>query len=110
MPDCANHSPWVEPYTPDACHGLEDAGPFAETHDVASAASCVGGESGLYDMSGNVAEWEDACDANVGMSDECDLRGGDVRSTNASDLECKANRTAPRASMGSAVGFRCCAD
>ena len=34
------------------------------------------GVSGIYDMSGNVWEWEDSCSGNTGKNDSCQARGG----------------------------------
>jgi formylglycine-generating enzyme required for sulfatase activity len=48
------------------------------TVPVATYASCVSsvsGYAGVYDLSGNVWEWEDSCDATVGQNDNCHIRG-----------------------------------
>ena len=95
--------PYGPNYTPGACH--DSTGGLIDPSNVASAPSCIGGFPGLFDMSGNAAEWEDACDATA-----CHLRGGDTRATTASALACNTSSTAPRAEMGGASGFRCCAD
>ena len=69
--------------------------------------SCQGGASGLYHMSGNVAEWEDSCDANAGPTDSCLVRGGGYNSA-AAALRCDASATAARQATLADVGFRCC--
>ena len=84
--------------------------------------TCYGGASGLYQMSGNVAEWENACSGSSGSSDNCAVRGGayDSETTNpsTSDLQCKWQGTTrqrvPAEGNQSAgatladIGFRCC--
>ena len=67
---CSHDESWAYPYggtfnaaacvdcDPDAgCHG--DGGAPAP---VGSKPSCDGGYAGIFDMSGNAAEWEDGCD------------------------------------------------
>jgi formylglycine-generating enzyme required for sulfatase activity len=71
--------------------------------------SCVGGVPGVYDMSGNTSEWEDACEATNGATDVCHLRGGNAASTIA-QLACAADERAERQQIGPFTGIRCCAD
>ena len=52
--------------------------------------TCQGASPGLYDMSGNVAEWEDSC-AGSGASDDCRIRGGSFTG-GAAELACGADR------------------
>ncbi|HMR78939.1 MAG TPA: SUMF1/EgtB/PvdO family nonheme iron enzyme [Polyangiaceae bacterium] len=68
---------------------------------------CQGASPGLFDMSGNTAEWEDSCDATIGSSDNCRLRGGSYLDGSAA-LRCDADRTATRDATPGDVGFRCC--
>jgi len=75
-------------------------------------AQCVGGSFGLFQMSGNVAEWENSCDGTVGTS-KCNLRGGSYAANNDSSLlRCDSTRTEDRLPSDSTklkdVGFRCC--
>jgi hypothetical protein len=72
---------------------------------VQNALACVGSVSGLFDMSGNVQEWEDACDGN-----DCRVRGGSFNDSSSSDLACGGNGTLDRYATDSATGFRCCKD
>jgi formylglycine-generating enzyme required for sulfatase activity len=99
--------PYGVVYTPGACHADPDAGSL-DPFPVATAPSCVGSVSGLFDMSGNVAEWEDACDADAGKDDVCRIRGGGNLSS-PSALACAGNGSGPRGAMGTLTGFRCCA-
>jgi formylglycine-generating enzyme len=66
--------------------------------------SSVAGYTGVYDLSGNVWEWEDSCDGN-GQSSSCRHRGGAFNVAGAA-LRCDYNESMPRSSTGS--GFRCC--
>lgn len=80
-------------------------------------AQCAGGVTGLYQMSGNVAEWEDSCDG-ASPTSKCRVRGGSFFANNdPTTLSCKGNRTEQRVppDLGNAdtdvlrdVGFRCC--
>jgi formylglycine-generating enzyme required for sulfatase activity len=73
------------------CHGL--ASPFSE----------------LFDMSGNVAEWTDACFAQSGATDSCQSRGASY-SHNSTTLLCTATLNAQRKATAAFRGFRCCSD
>jgi formylglycine-generating enzyme required for sulfatase activity len=68
--------PYGDNYNPDACRtGLAfDAGPAV----VPTSSSCQGGVPGLFDMSGNLQEWENSCISSGGDAalDQCVLRGG----------------------------------
>ena len=68
---------------------------------------CQGAAPGLFDMSGNVAEWEDSCSGTAGPADTCRIRGGSWLDL-APALTCAANRTAARNAAPDDVGFRCC--
>lgn len=76
-----------------------------------SLPKCVGGYPGLFDMSGNVNEWEDSCAGSLGSSDACLLRGGAYDDGFASGLlGCclAANAHNLRSAADPTVGFRCC--
>jgi formylglycine-generating enzyme required for sulfatase activity len=92
-----------------ACNG-SDFGVGA-TIPVASRPSCGGGYSGLFDLSGNVWEWEDSCDGTSGASDRCRVRGGSFTDTSA-NLACGygTDAYAVRNHTPAIYGFRCCAD
>lgn len=71
---------------------------------------CIGGVvNTLFDMSGNVQEWENSCSAVSGASDTCNVRGGSYLSAQA-QMSCKNTNQPPLARNTSAddVGFRCC--
>ena len=67
---------------------------------------------GLFDMSGNVAEWENSCNASAGASDTCLARGGSFDSANGSaSLTCATSAAQPgmpRNTTAADLGFRCC--
>ncbi len=83
-------------------------------------AGCQGGIFGLFQMSGNVAEWENACAATTGSTDSCVVRGGAFDSSYANlattDLQCKWQSDETRQRVPAEaddatladVGFRCC--
>lgn len=93
-------------------NATDQLGNFTEyTH-----AECQGGAVGLYQMSGNVTEWEDSCDGAAADS-KCNLRGGSYAAANdEAKLACNATRTETRLPPNDAqnnallkdVGFRCC--
>jgi hypothetical protein len=77
-----------------------------------SLIACQGGEPLLYNMSGNVAEWEDSCSAatdagGTGAGDNCAVRGGSYQDDQGG-VRCDSDRTVARSYAGRDVGFRCC--
>jgi formylglycine-generating enzyme required for sulfatase activity len=63
-------------------------------------------------MSGNVWEWEDACDANGNPDDDpCSGGAGSFWDSAPGDLLCETQAVYhKRNSAAKNVGFRCCAD
>jgi len=78
--------------------------------------SAVPGFEGVYQLVGNVAEWEDACDdshvAPLAAQDKCAVRGGYWASEPLTATCSRAIWVArsPNTSDGRMVGFRCCSD
>jgi len=100
--------PYGLDYDGSACNGADfwgDAGPHAT--DVESSPGCVGGFAGIFDMSGNVYEWEDSCHSYDGGDDKCMARGGSYASGPAA-LACAASYPAARSVQDNQFGFRCC--
>ena len=106
---CGGVYPYGDQYVAHLCHdgGSQPIG----TVDVGSSAGCVVQYDGhpVYDMSGNAAEWEDACSATNGAADDCRVRGGSFWDP-ADLLECESasSELHQRDSVDAYVGFRCC--
>jgi sulfatase modifying factor 1 len=91
------------PLTPDAAVGIAA---------VASFTQCDGSVPGLYDMIGNVTEWENACQTSGGdaAADLCRRRGaGYDEPANASLGTCSWDEADSRDHQGNTSGARCCA-
>jgi hypothetical protein len=104
--------PYGNAYDPKACNGADlstaDGGPMGP-EPWAALQTCIGVEL-IVEMSGNVAEWEDACSGSAGAGDACAVRGGSYLSGQAA-LRCDSGGalpTQPRSYQGPDVGFRCC--
>jgi sulfatase modifying factor 1 len=98
--------PYGPDYEPASCNG-EDAGLDA-LQSVGTLATCEGGVTGLFDMSGSVWEWTDACEASPGDANtECRRRGGS-RFSDGQSLRCDLNSGRERGERDNAIGFRCC--
>jgi formylglycine-generating enzyme len=70
--------------------------------------SCDGGYSGVFDMSGEIQEWEDSCNGTAGTSALCHVRGGMIYDSTPADLACASPRTLTRETKNDHTGFRCC--
>ena len=91
-------------YVTGKCNGAE-ACPCAFV-DVAATETCISA-NGAKNQSGNVAEMSNDCNQSQGMSDLCNVYGGDVGST-PPELACGSPFTQTRATTSGVVGFRCC--
>jgi formylglycine-generating enzyme required for sulfatase activity len=86
--------------------GPEPVGANLECHGTMAPWEAV------FDLTGNVREWEDACEANVGPGDNCNRRGGSHPS-NPNTAQCdnlSGGLLQTRASTTDTTGLRCCAD
>ena len=104
----ANNYPYGGGLNEEACNGPQKH--VDTTVEVGSCPACqslVAGYAGVYDLSGNVWEWVDSCEASAGMADTCHVRGGGWGSF---DLHCSADFAVQRASGAHDLGFRCCSD
>jgi formylglycine-generating enzyme required for sulfatase activity len=103
--------PYGNTYVGNACVGSDfDGTPGSQSTDVVRpvgyATGCVGGVPGLFDMSGNVHEWEDSCEGS-GPDDLCRLRGGAPGGAEQV-LRCDMGFYNGRNGGNGPVGFRCC--
>jgi hypothetical protein len=107
--------PYGNDYDGLACVGLDYG--VVRAVNVATAAPCQGGYAGLWDMSGNVSEWENSCEPNSGPSAHCLHRGGSWVTPGEAALYCNSSLpsdTTPsplllrRDTHDEHIGFRCC--
>ncbi|MET0595838.1 MAG: SUMF1/EgtB/PvdO family nonheme iron enzyme, partial [Polyangiaceae bacterium] len=93
-------------YMTGRCNDAEAATGGAEP--VANRNTCVGGSPGIYDMDGNLWEWEDGCDGQSGATDGCLIRGGSFAYPGASYGPCATHLGIQRSGGFVDTGFRCC--
>lgn len=94
-------------YDPTACTA-------SVAHEVGTWTKCVASPAGkpIFDLSGNLWEWEDSCTDSTGETDQCRVRGGAAQLTDPLQFTCGYDSTphpTPRSFRNYAVGFRCCA-
>lgn len=105
---CAStgHSfPYGNSYDANLCNGIDHAG--GAPVPVGSLWGCqspVSAYRGVYDLSGNAAEWVSDCSTST---DQCQIVGGSAQ-RGASDLSCSAKQSVLRMNHQADVGFRCC--
>ena len=98
-------------FQPRTCNGCLDrsalpcdGGAPVPVGSMAGCQSSVAGYQGVFDLSGNVWEWEDACSEESELV--CAIRGGSFRD---GTLDCyHVGQTPPEQAWGN-IGFRCCA-
>jgi len=106
--DGASRFPYGDSYDLFACNGPDRPRPGPPGTSAAGSLAACAAASGALDMSGNVHEWEDACDGEA-----CLARGGAFRRVQLVDIggasvACAATLSLPRLAARDDLGFRCC--
>ena len=103
--------PYGNTYRPSYCDGSDywnNSNYAPQTVAVGSLPNCVtsaAGYAGIYDLIGNVNEWEDSCDG-PGKSGWCCISGGSF--VNGDWPGCGCGYLIARYQADSVSGFRCC--
>jgi sulfatase modifying factor 1 len=101
--------PYGKEYDVTACNVQRPAESVNSLVDVASLGGCRTPQ-GVYDLSGNVEEWLDACTGDVGENDECAVAGGSAYHQPVDNLTCTGSEYGViRFDHYVMRGFRCCA-
>ncbi len=102
--------PYGSAYQDQYCNGVDYLTSIT-TIPVEQANLCVGGYDGIYDMSGNVSEWEDSCTGS-NQTAQCLYRGGGYldHEGGTSNLRCDSAPFATVTATAPTRGFRCCYD
>ena len=106
-----NLYPYGASYSPSACNGLDKG--IGSAQPTGSIATCVGGESGLFDMSGNVREWttEQRGTTEPPQSTPIYVVRGGAYHTPALGLSCTFDYSLAVQNVAlPAIGFRCCSN
>lgn len=91
------------------CNGLENNASVVPSGSMTSC-QCSGAYAGVFDLNGNLREWENACNG----SNQCASRGGGHQDTgdpgSGERMRCDSAVLVPRLEQSEYRGFRCCAD
>jgi len=103
----ANTYPYGSSYDASKCNGYAyNSGIPIHVGSAAGCQSNASGYQGVFDLSGNMWEWEDSCNG-PGQTDQCRLRGGSFTGS-TSALACGYAYNGYRNANYNSVGFRCC--
>jgi formylglycine-generating enzyme required for sulfatase activity len=98
--------PYGQSYDPSACNGIDFG--LGQPAPAGSIPTCEGAYPGIFDLWGNMVEWQSGCEGPTGPMDNCLVRGGSFVD---GDVGCGGYFTAPRnTTSGDNIGFRCCRD
>jgi formylglycine-generating enzyme required for sulfatase activity len=101
--------PYGNTYEPETCNGYDFGSLTSYYFPSNIMPACEGGFPGLFQMSGNVAEWTDACNGSSGEDDLCLARGADGTS-GGSFMGCgNTDGLIERGNAARGAGIRCCA-
>lgn len=100
-----------EDFDPLACN-TKDAEGGNILQDVGAYSTCEGPFPGLFDLSGNVAEWILACSTEDPLAEDraCLIGNAAFWIDDADQLACSAFFRATRTGTSNSIGFRCCRD
>jgi formylglycine-generating enzyme required for sulfatase activity len=102
-----NAFPYGNTYDGTKCNGADKGiGTTVEVGSLHDCQSTVSGYAGVYDLFGNVWEWEDTCGGTSGPQDWCRMRGGSFL---VYSVQCDFTSHDARGNAVWTVGFRCCA-
>jgi formylglycine-generating enzyme required for sulfatase activity len=105
----ANAYTYGPAFVASACNwGGEINGSVARVASFPSCHAPAGPLATIFDMTGNVLEWEDACDGPTSEAN-CRVRGGWFKSPSEESLKCSYGATRTRATVEASMGIRCCA-
>jgi sulfatase modifying factor 1 len=99
--------PEGRPQSGTACNDSSFDGGAMRPLAAAQIPDCQGGVPGLFNMSGNIAEWENSC-SSTDTRASCNVRGGSFLDA-ATALQCASAVGVHRLSESATIGIRCCA-
>ncbi len=101
-PDSQWHNACSAGGTQDFPYGTDTVSGACSTSlsDTREFPCCQGGYSGIYDMTGYLREWVDACSGTAGKGDDCRVMG---------KTNCQSGDAVKRNRRAGNIGFRCCA-
>lgn len=109
---CSHNGDWTYPYGDTFELATCAAEPRQIPAPVKSLAGCESGFAGVYDLSGNVGEWQDTCLVDLGPADACRLGsfGFETMGDPSVELRCDADYSMSRRTHSNPIGIRCCSD